>query len=241
MSALGTGTTFLTGSSDGLFTPVALAAGQQVTFTHNFGTRAFEIRATDSVTGALTGCFDEVEIDQPTVNSITVYNGSAIARSLYIQVRWEVPSMDLDIVRPSDSRMVIAAGAGVVSCIGGGGAGSNSAQFDIGCDVTVAVGDVVRWQSPGIVEKAQALTGAGSAVGICVAKSAPALCTVMTDGLTAIYVGLTPGARYFLSDVTPGLLVTPAPSAGGSFVQEVGEALSATQLIVDVDSTITDL
>lgn len=241
MSALGTGTTFLTGSSDGQFTPITLAAGQQLTFTHNFGRRAFEIRPTDAVTGAPTGCYDDLEIDQPTVDTITIYNGSAVARSIYVQVRWEVPSMDLDIIGPSDSRLAIAAGAGVVACIGGGGSGSGSAEFAAECDPATAIGDVVRWQAAGIVEPAIALTGQGHAIGVVTAKSDATHCTVMTDGLASIFVGLTAGSRYFLSDAVAGAIVTTPPSAGGSFVQEIGEALTATEMVVDVDSTVVDL
>lgn len=42
--------------------------------------------------------------------------------------------------------------------------------------------------------------------------------------------GLTKGARYFLSDATAGAGVSSAPSADGSYVVELGLAISTTEL-----------
>lgn len=42
--------------------------------------------------------------------------------------------------------------------------------------------------------------------------------------------GLTPGARYFLSDETPGAVTTTPPSTSGSVVQYIGVATSSSSL-----------
>ena len=52
----------------------------------------------------------------------------------------------------------------------------------------------------------------------------------MLDG----FVGLTPGARYFLDTVAGGITTTP-PSADEAAVVQVGYAKSATELHVDIE------
>lgn len=53
---------------------------------------------------------------------------------------------------------------------------------------------------------------------------------VFRDGINSDVTGLTKGDRLFLSDSTPGAVTPTKPTAGGSFVQQVGEALSATTM-----------
>lgn len=51
------------------------------------------------------------------------------------------------------------------------------------------------------------------------------------EGVLTGFSGLTPGARYFLSDSVPGGITSTAPTEGaGKCCQEVGVALSATEL-----------
>lgn len=50
--------------------------------------------------------------------------------------------------------------------------------------------------------------------------------------------GLTPGARYFLAAVAGTITDTP-PSAGGNLVQEVGVAVSATELLFNPKQGVT--
>lgn len=60
-----------------------------------------------------------------------------------------------------------------------------------------------------------------------VASSATA--RVFTSGVISGLSGLTPGARYFLG--TGGALTTTAPTAAGTWIQEVGVAADATHLV----------
>ena len=48
------------------------------------------------------------------------------------------------------------------------------------------------------------------------------------------FVGLTPGALYYL-DTTPGAISLTAPAMAGEVVQNVGQALSTTVLLLDID------
>lgn len=63
-------------------------------------------------------------------------------------------------------------------------------------------------------------------------KGPVALTEAQWDDVTGDSGGLTPGAVYFLSDVTNGGLTTSAPSDPGTFVCQVGTALNATTLIL---------
>lgn len=55
--------------------------------------------------------------------------------------------------------------------------------------------------------------------------------TVYFDGTISGLSGLTAGARYFLSDSTPGGIITTAPTTGaGKCSQEIGTATSTTEL-----------
>lgn len=52
--------------------------------------------------------------------------------------------------------------------------------------------------------------------------------------------GLDVGETYFLSE-TAGEVVTPAPTGSGSIVQRLGVAVSATELVVDIEETPLEL
>lgn len=45
---------------------------------------------------------------------------------------------------------------------------------------------------------------------------------------------LSPGARYFLSDVTAGAMTTTAPTTSGSYLVPLGEALSTTVFSINI-------
>lgn len=63
--------------------------------------------------------------------------------------------------------------------------------------------------------------------------------TIQLEGKITGLAGLTVGARYFLSDVSPGgLLVAPGPTGAGKYAQWVGTAVSATVLNFEPDDAI---
>lgn len=58
------------------------------------------------------------------------------------------------------------------------------------------------------------------------------------DAVTGDSGGLTPGADYFLSPTTAGMLTTTPPSTIGQFVTFVGRALSTTELEISHERPI---
>ena len=143
--------------------------------------------------------------------------------------------------------------AGTVTSAGGADAGKivaldGSGRLDttvmpvgIGADTALlpasenlAAGDVVNiWNDSGSakVRKADGSAQGKEAVGfVLAAVTSGSNATVYFDGTITGLTGLTPGSLYYLSAVTPGALVATAPTTSGAVVQQVGYALTATQL-----------
>lgn len=60
--------------------------------------------------------------------------------------------------------------------------------------------------------------------------------TIQSEGIIPGFSGLTPGAAYFLSDVTPGgILIDPGPVGSGKIAQFIGYAESATEINFEPD------
>lgn len=100
-------------------------------------------------------------------------------------------------------------------------------------DGAVSDGEVVRWDvAGGDWNQAQANNANNAAVGIAdVTNSKVYLSGQLSDNLVS---GLTPGAKQYLSDSTPGALTETAPSQGSEKIR-IGWATTATGLVVDVD------
>ena len=49
---------------------------------------------------------------------------------------------------------------------------------------------------------------------------------------------LTIGADYFLSDVSPGGIITPAPTTSGHIAQYLGKAVSATKMLIEIERPV---
>lgn len=63
--------------------------------------------------------------------------------------------------------------------------------------------------------------------------------TIQDQGIMSGFTGLTPGARYFLSDVTPGgVLIDPGPVGAGKIAQFIGYAMSATEINFEPDQPV---
>lgn len=95
----------------------------------------------------------------------------------------------------------------------------------------LATGDFAYVTSAGTIARASAATSGNDATGFVLAASAnsqPA--TLYFEGRNTGLTGLTVGARYYLSDSTPGG-VTSTPVAGaGKVHQFLGYAVSATTI-----------
>lgn len=101
------------------------------------------------------------------------------------------------------------------------------------------------------IETAGTITRASAAAGTPHAGLGWALTSVATgqpiviqlQGIIAGLSALTPGARYFLSNVTPGGIIigSSAPAATGELWQYIGTALSATELQFEPDTASATL
>lgn len=107
------------------------------------------------------------------------------------------------------------------------------------CPATVAVRDVVAVTAANTVDKADADDAAKRpAFGIVVSKPTATSCVVRFMGELSGFAGLTPGATYYLS-TTPGGIVSSPPTGSGVLRQVVGDAISATVLVVDIERGAT--
>lgn len=103
----------------------------------------------------------------------------------------------------------------------------------------LTAGDMVYFNAAGGVLRADATAIAKQARGyVLVSVANAATATVFFDDSNTALTGLTPGATYYLS-VTSGGVVTPAPApVGGQIAQEIGFASSATTLRVNIQEPI---
>jgi len=75
-----------------------------------------------------------------------------------------------------------------------------------------------------------------SASGAIAFAGVMAATTTQWDAVTGQSGGLTPGAPYYLSSVTPGALTTTAPST--NYLSVVGRAMSTTKMALRFDATV---
>jgi hypothetical protein len=78
--------------------------------------------------------------------------------------------------------------------------------------------------------KADASNGRRAHGFVLAATTSPANATVYLDGTITGLTGLTPGAAYYLSGATAGAVTATAPTTASYISQEVGIALSSTEL-----------
>jgi hypothetical protein len=79
---------------------------------------------------------------------------------------------------------------------------------------------------------------ASAAAGSVQVDGVLAATTGQWDAITGQSGGLTPGAQYYLSSATAGLLTSTAPTAAGKYVAPVGIASSTTDMLINPKSTV---
>lgn len=103
-----------------------------------------------------------------------------------------------------------------------------------------AVGEVFYLFGANSVKKAKA-DAVGTTRGMCFAvavTAAAAIGTFQTSGVLAGLTGLTVGSVYYLSAATGGAITATAPSTTGQYVQEVGQAISTTEMLIGLKAPI---
>jgi len=123
--------------------------------------------------------------------------------------------------------------------------GESSATITIGMPVYISAADTVK------MAKANAL-GTINPIGFMQATSTAAGSTgavQLTGDLSATTVqwdavctgesgGLTPGALYYLDPAAYGKITVTAPTAVGQYIQQVGTAISTTEMKIDIKMSI---
>lgn len=102
----------------------------------------------------------------------------------------------------------------------------------------IAKPEAVYLFGSGQVKKARAdAAGTAFPVGFVADASIAAAASgnIQSDGVLDGFTDLTPGATYFLSGATAGAITATVPTTSGHHVVKVGKALSATQLLIDID------
>lgn len=139
---------------------------------------------------------------------------------------------------------VVSAGAGdagkVVALDASGRVDNSVMPVGIGADTkslvafeNLAAGDLVNVFDDGGTEKvrkADASNGRRAHGFVLSAVTATNPATVYFEGTITGLTGLTRGAQYYVSGGTAGLATSTAPSTTGHIVQDIGVAVSATEI-----------
>lgn len=103
----------------------------------------------------------------------------------------------------------------------------------------LVAGAKVYVKSNGEIANASAAVGGNPADGfVLLASSAAAAATIHFEGRNTSKTGLTVGSTYFLSDVTPGAIITTAPVGAGKLYQVVGKAVSSTTMTTEFSTAV---
>lgn len=106
----------------------------------------------------------------------------------------------------------------------------------------LAAGDLVNlWNNSGVVNarKADASNNRRAMGFVTSPVTATNNATVYLDGTITGLTSLTPGAIYYLSASTAGGVVSTAPSVAAQISQEIGPAISATEIDFEPRQPIT--
>lgn len=87
--------------------------------------------------------------------------------------------------------------------------------------------------------KADASNGRRAHGYVLASVTSPNNATVYLEGTITGLTGKTPGAAYYLSGATAGDVTATAPSTAGYLSQEIGYALSATEITFEPQQPIT--
>ena len=107
---------------------------------------------------------------------------------------------------------------------------------------SLSAGDLVNlFNDSGTIKarKADASNGRRAVGFVLSAVTSPNNATVYLDGTITGLTGLTPGAPYYLSGATAGAATATAPTTSGYISQEIGIALSATEINFEEQQPIT--
>lgn len=104
----------------------------------------------------------------------------------------------------------------------------------------LSAGDLVYLNSSGEAFKADANSQAKEAIGFTLTSitAASSGTIYLGSGIITGLTGLTAGSRYFLSATTAGGISTSKPTGAADIVQQVGFALSSTELYFEPQDSV---
>ncbi len=105
MSRTGSGVSLIAGHDQQNLTPIAMAGGETLTFTHNLNRRAYQVIVSDGVNGTIYGNAG-VTVTQ-TANAVVCVNNLG-SITVFVAIRWENPTIELDLLASTDPRIVVA-------------------------------------------------------------------------------------------------------------------------------------
>jgi hypothetical protein len=101
------------------------------------------------------------------------------------------------------------------------------------------INPLVYVKADGTVANASATSGGNPCTGFILSSAAQnAQATVFFEGRITGLTGLTAGARYYLSDVTPGGVTASPVSGTGKLHQYIGRALTSTTITFECDDHV---
>lgn len=105
---------------------------------------------------------------------------------------------------------------------------------------TLSAGDLIYMDSTPEAFKADANSDSKAAIGFVLSgiTAAATGTAYFGSGVITGLSGLTAGSKYYLSATTPGGIVTTKPSGSGDIIQQVGVALSTTELYFEPQDAI---
>jgi len=138
-------------------------------------------------------------------------------------------------------QVLVTNGPGVPP-VWGPSAASGAVVEEFNCIATVALGDAVYLSSADTVDKSNATTESTMpCIGLVTSKPTATTCVVVMSGSVSGYVGLTPGATYFVGLIPGTVVPTVVGFPSLAVVQRIAYARSTTVLVVDIDRDYTVL
>jgi hypothetical protein len=135
----------------------------------------------------------------------------------------------------------------LVALDGGGRLDTTVLPVGVGADTfagtageTLTAGDFCAVDSTGNVVRASAASAGRDAIGFVLSSAANAAAvTLYMEGRNTSLSSLTPGARYYLSDTTPGGVTTTPVAGAGKRHQFLGTAITSTSIAFEAEDGIT--
>jgi hypothetical protein len=110
MSAIGSGVTIIAGSQLDGMTPIALVAGDVITFSHYVGKKAWQIVVTDAEGNILTDMAATQTLGTRPAPDTIAFAASPGTRSVFLSIRWQENSVEASMIPVGSSSVVITNG-----------------------------------------------------------------------------------------------------------------------------------